>query len=290
MLSTLKKLFFVSRPISWPNTSYPFAVGYLVAISIGAGEFNSWLFILGTLYFLGPYNLLMYGINDVFDYESDIKNPRKGGVEGMKESRALHPAIVRAVAWTNIPFLVILLILSPWVAKIVLILVVFSAVAYSAKGLRFKEIPFLDSFTSSFHFVGPLLYALSLTHFPHQAWPWIIAFFLWGMASHALGAIQDIIPDREGKIASIATAIGARATLWISLLLYIAATVIVAIQGIMYSAIVLAGIGYIVNCLPYVAVTDITSSNTHHAWQRFLWLNYISGALITMTILFIVLQ
>ncbi len=25
---------------------------------------------------------VMYGVNDIFDYESDIKNPRKGGLEG----------------------------------------------------------------------------------------------------------------------------------------------------------------------------------------------------------------
>ena len=24
----------------------------------------------------------MYGINDVFDYASDLRNPRKGGIEG----------------------------------------------------------------------------------------------------------------------------------------------------------------------------------------------------------------
>lgn len=285
MISTIKKLFWVSRPISWPNTSYPFAVGFLIASSITGDGFNLALLIIGTLYFIGPYNLLMYGINDVFDYESDIKNPRKGGVEGMRESRELHPAILKAVVWTNIPFLIVLLILSPWIAKIVLVLVVFSAIAYSLKGLRFKEIPLLDSITSSCHFVGPLLFALALTGFPEQAWPWVAAFFLWGMASHAYGAVQDIIPDRKGDIHSIATAIGARNTMRFTFILYALAAAIVFSQGLSYVAVGIAGLAYLANTVPYLHVTDKTSAQTNRGWRRFLWLNYASGAVITLVII-----
>ena len=73
----IKELLLTSRPISWVNTAYPFAAAYLLA---GGGI--DWKFVVGTLFFLIPYNLLMYGVNDVFDYESDLRNPRKGGVEG----------------------------------------------------------------------------------------------------------------------------------------------------------------------------------------------------------------
>ena len=45
---------------------------------------------IGTLFFLIPYNVLMYGINDVFDYASDLANPRKGGIEGALLPRRLH--------------------------------------------------------------------------------------------------------------------------------------------------------------------------------------------------------
>ncbi len=87
---SLKRLFWVSRPISWPNTAYPFAAGYLVS----GGSIDATL-VVGTVFFLIPYNLLMYGINDVFDYESDILNPRKGGIEGMKEQRVFHPTVIK---------------------------------------------------------------------------------------------------------------------------------------------------------------------------------------------------
>lgn len=283
--STIVKLFWVSRPISWPNTSYPFAAALLLSGVINHSVVSIPVLIIGTLYFLGPYNLLMYGVNDVFDYESDIKNPRKGGVEGMKESRALHPTIIKAVLWTNIPFIVALLFAGPFSAKLALLAVVFAAVAYSAKGLRFKEIPVLDSVTSSFHFVGPALYGLLLMGAPASAWPWLTAFFLWGMASHAFGAVQDIIPDRAGKIASIATLFGARPTVLLATILYGAASLIVAAQGGIYLAIALMGVCYVINAGSFLATTDKTSAQTNRGWKRFLWLNYCSGAVITVVIL-----
>jgi 4-hydroxybenzoate polyprenyltransferase len=284
MGNTLKKLFWVSRPISWPNTAYPFFVGYIL---ISDGLPSGWdlvTLIIGTLYFLGPFNLLMYGINDVYDYESDIKNPRKGGVEGMRESRAFHPTILRAVTLTNTPFLLYLFIVSDWPARAVLALVVFAALAYSLKGLRFKEIPILDSLTSSFHFVGPLLFAIVFVGFQPGAWPWLIAFFLWGMASHAFGAVQDIIPDRKGNIHSIATALGARVTVWFSFILYLVAAFIVTFQGSAYVLIAATAITYCANIAPYFFVTTKTSAITNKGWKRFLWLNYVNGAVITMVI------
>jgi 4-hydroxybenzoate polyprenyltransferase len=284
MGNALKKLFWVSRPISWPNTAYPFFVGYVLVFGGLPSGWQLATLIFGTLYFLGPYNLLMYGVNDVYDYESDIKNPRKGGVEGMRESRAFHPTILRAVTLTNTPFLLYLFIVSDWPARAILTLVVFAALAYSLKGLRFKEIPILDSLTSSFHFVGPLLFAITLVGFQPAAWPWLVAFFLWGMASHAFGAVQDIIPDKKGKIHSVATALGARVTVWMSFILYLSAALIVAFQGNAYILIAIAAVTYCLNVAPYLFVTTKTSAITNKGWKRFLWLNYVNGAVITMVI------
>jgi len=277
---TLKKLFWVARPISWPNTAYPFAVGYLLT-----GGNVDLTFIIGTLYFLGPYNLLMYGINDVFDYESDIKNPRKGGVEGMREERAFHPTVVKAAILSNAPFLLYLLIAGDWAARLTLVIVVFSVVAYSLKGLRFKEKPILDSATSSLHFVGPLLFALALNGFPDYAWGFVVAFFIWGMASHAFGAVQDIVPDKKGGIASIATFLGAKPTMWFAYFLYLTAAILVDSQGSMYIPVAVVGILYCLNIAPYLRVTEKTSANVNKAWKRFLWLNYFAGFVITMVIL-----
>lgn len=286
-LQSLKKLFWIARPISWPNTAYPFAAGFIVAgLAMGPLSAAAWVtLVVGSLYFLGPYNLLMYGVNDVYDYESDIKNPRKGGIEGMKESRSFHPTILKASILFNAPFLLYLLVISSWPARAVLVFVVFMVVAYSLKGLRFKEKPVLDSVTSSLHFVGPLLFALSLWGFPVAAWPFVLAFFLWGMASHAFGAVQDINPDKKAGIASIATVFGARSTVWVCIILYASAALLVASQGEQYLAVWAAGLCYVLNILPYQRVTNSTSAATNKAWKRFIWLNYASGAVVTLVLI-----
>ena len=280
MLSSIVKLFKVSRPISWVNTAYPFAAAFLML-----GGSISPVFIIGTLFFLVPYNLLMYGINDVFDYESDIRNPRKKSIEGAVEAKSFHPTILWASVLLAIPFVGALAILSTPAALLVLAVVLFFVVAYSLKGLRFKEIPFLDSITSSVHFVGPMIFAMALTGFQPQAWPFALALFLWGIASHAFGAVQDVIPDREGKLHSIATVIGARATAWLGFILYAIASIVIALQGGLAYIVAAAGLLYAVNVTPYLRIADKTSTQANKGWRRFIWLNYTVGAVITMVLI-----
>lgn len=280
MIHALTKLFKVSRPISWINTAYPFAATYFVI----SGTVDL-LLIVGTLFFLIPYNLLMYGVNDVYDYESDMQNPRKNSIEGAAEARSFHPTILNAAYGLTFPFLVGLLLLTSWQADLVLLGVIFFVVAYSLKGLRFKEKPFLDSITSSIHFVGPMIYAAAIFGFPELLWPFIIALFLWGVASHAFGAVQDVIPDRKGGIASIATIMGARFTVWFSAILYLAACVLMFMQGGLGIVAGLAGLAYVANVFPYLTITDRTSDKANKAWRRFIWLNYGVGTIITLLLI-----
>jgi len=280
MFRALQKLFVISRPISWPNTAYPFAAAFLMT-----GGTLGTTFWIATFYFLIPYNLLMYGVNDVFDYESDIRNPRKGGIEGAVEQKAFHPVILWSAILSNVPFLIYLFAVGSLTANIVLAVLVFFVLAYSLVGLRFKEIPVLDSVTSSIHFVGPMVYAMVLTGLEPSYVPYILAFFLWGAASHAFGAIQDIIPDRQGKLASVATVFGARLTARIVLLLYLSASLIVIAQGWPALIVGLAGLIYVFNAAPYWRITDKTSGTANRGWRRFIWLNLFTGFVITMTLL-----
>ena len=59
-----KTLVLSSRPLSCVNTAIPFGLGYFLVKE----EFTLPL-IVGMVFFLITYNFLMYGINDVFDYE-----------------------------------------------------------------------------------------------------------------------------------------------------------------------------------------------------------------------------
>ncbi|AFR27254.1 prenyltransferase [Arthrobacter sp. Rue61a] len=268
-----------SRPVSWINTAYPFAAAMLLTTR----EID-WVLIVGTFYFLIPYNLAMYGINDVFDYESDLKNPRKGGIEGALLQPRLHRPMLWLAAITNIPFLLVLAFAGGPAAWISLAVSAFAVVAYSVAGLRFKERPVLDSLTSSTHFVSPAVVGLALAG--ADVTPGLVillaAFFLWGMAAHAFGAVQDIEPDRQAGIGSIATVIGARRTVRLAVGLWLVAGLAMLATPWPGPLAAIIAIPYIVNCAPYWKVMDTTAARTNVAWRRFIWLNYGSGFLVTL--------
>ncbi|CEA08960.1 prenyltransferase [Arthrobacter saudimassiliensis] len=280
--ATARMLLVSSRPLSWVNTAYPFAAAYLLA----HGRIDA-AWIIGTLYFLVPYNLAMYGINDVFDYESDLRNPRKGGVEGALLDRRFHKVTLAAAVASNVPFLAALVLLGGPLSWLVLAVSVFAVVAYSAPGLRFKERPFLDSVTSSTHFVSPAVYGLVLAgaEFTPGLWAVLGAFFLWGMASQAFGAVQDIVPDREGGISSIATVLGAKAVVRLAAVLYLAAGALMLLTPWPAVLAGLLALPYLASLLPYLNLTDAESERANAGWKRFLKLNFATGFLVTLIII-----
>jgi len=276
------QLILVSRPISWVNTAFPFGAAYLLTTR----EVDAVL-VLGVLYFLIPYNLAMYGINDVFDYASDLANPRKGGIEGALLPPRLHRTTLRVAALTNIPFLLLLGGFGGPAVWTALAISAFAVVAYSAPGLRFKERPFLDSVTSSIHFLSPAVIGLLLAgaQIDGALLLLLTAFFLWGMAAHAFGAVQDIIPDRDAGIRSIATAIGARATVRVALVLWVTAGLLMLGTSWPGPLGALLALPYVLICAPFWSVTDENSATTNRAWRRFIALNYLSGFLVTLLLI-----
>jgi 4-hydroxybenzoate polyprenyltransferase len=282
-VNTLAQLTLSSRPLSWINTAFPFAAAYLLTTR----EIDLTL-VIGTIYFLIPYNLAMYGINDVFDYESDLRNPRKGGVEGALLDPRVHRMTLIAALVTNLPFLAYLIGIGDPLSWFVLAISIFAVIAYSIRGLRFKEKPFLDSVTSSTHFVSPAVYGLVLAGaaFTPQLWLILGAFFLWGVASHAFGAVQDVIADREGGLASVATVIGARATTRLAVITYLLAGALLLGTDWPGPLAALAALPYAISTAQWWTVSDETSEDANRGWRRFLLLNFIAGAVVTLLMIY----
>jgi 4-hydroxybenzoate polyprenyltransferase len=282
-VKALNQLFWSSRPISWINTAFPFGATYLLL-----NKEMDLTFFIGTLFFLIPYNLLMYGINDVFDYESDLRNPRKGGIEGALLNKKYHKLTIWSSVLLCVPFLVYLYAVSDLASSAWLTFFIFTVIAYSAPKLRFKERGFLDSLTSASHFVGPMIYAMSLTGLD-MAQPQVLfiifAFTLWGVASHAFGAVQDVRADREASISSIATMIGARATVWFAFLSYALAGVLVLNTTWPGPLAAIGSLPYLLILLPHLNITDATCEKANRAWRQFIWLNFFAGALVSLIII-----
>ena len=123
----IRAILAASRPISWVNTAVPFALAYL----LDTGRVD-WRLCVGFVFFLVPYNIAMYGINDVFDYESDIRNPRKGGIEGAVLPRSMHRPLLIASAVTVAPFAAVLYAAGTWVSAAWLTLALAAARASDA--------------------------------------------------------------------------------------------------------------------------------------------------------------
>lgn len=278
-MRTLGVFLLSSRPLNWVNTAFPFAFAYFVVT-----QKVDLALVVGSVFFLIPYNLLMYGINDVFDYESDIRNPRKGGIEGAK----LRPALHRPMLWTAgllaAPFVVWLLAAGSWVSGLWLTVSLLSVIAYSVPGLRFKERPFIDSVTSSAHFVTPAVFGVALAggQVGQVGALALSAFFLWGAASHAFGAVQDVVADREAGIGSVATVIGARRTVRLSAALYVIAGGLMLLAPWPMSLISLVAVAYLVAVVPFWSITDDTATTAHRGWRWFLAINFVAGAWITL--------
>ena len=280
--AVVRQLFLSSRPVSWINTAYPFAAAYLLTMR----EVDLTL-VIGTLFFLIPYNLAMYGINDVFDYESDLRNPRKGGAHGAVLDRRLHRVTLWASGLLCLPFVAYLIVVGSPLSWLVLAASLFFVVFYSAPPLRLKERPFLDSLTSSIHFFSPAVYGLVLAG---AAWTpslvaVIVAFALWGIASHAFGAVQDVVADREAGISSIATARGARWTVRFALIAYAAAGAVMLMTAWPGPLAALAAIPYLVTVWPYRSLADADAEAATQGWSRFLWLNQLSGFAVTLLLI-----
>ena len=203
----------ISRPRFWVYITGPFLIGVLAASPVS----NWLLIILLGLYFTFPANLLIYGVNDIFDYETDKHNPKKEAYETLvkpKEQKLLW----RWIAISNAPFLVLLPFLGNngrWGIAGFL----FFSVFYSMPPIRAKVRPLLDSiFNVLYIFPGIVGYAVITRSLPSLYL--CMAAVFWCMAMHAYSAVPDIQADKKAKINTIATQLGKAGTLLFCLTCY----------------------------------------------------------------------
>jgi lycopene elongase/hydratase (dihydrobisanhydrobacterioruberin-forming) len=206
----IRMLLAVSRPRFWLYV----AGTYLVGFTAGAASAASFLqpgFWLPLLYFLVPANILIYGINDLFDEDTDQHNPKKGAHEHLlrqSEKRAVVLAVVAAFA---LGLALLAALASPW-ARVFMLCFLLLGVGYSMPPARLKARPGLDSASNVLYampgFLGFVLAAGEL--------PPLVAFVgaaCWTSAMHLFSAVPDIEADRAAGLATSATVLGTRTSL-----------------------------------------------------------------------------
>jgi 4-hydroxybenzoate polyprenyltransferase len=221
----IRRLIEISRPVLWINT-----IGTVVIAMWLTGDLWRWEIIPILIWVTFPFNLLIYGVNDIFDQDTDLDNDRKGGYGGAK----IRTNEVRPIAWavvlTNIPFLIYFAITLPWLATLWMGLYAFSFWQYSATPLRLKGRPIWDS-VSNADYAFPLVfvpYALGA----EPLWAAAIGLMAWSMAKHVYDAIQDIDEDADAGIRTTAVAFGTKGALVWSGVWWTVSTVLFALVNI----------------------------------------------------------
>ncbi len=182
-------------------------------------DFFGWPLLVFALYFTLPANLLVYGVNDIFDYETDRDNAKKTGYESLVPPDQ-RTSLWTAIAFCNLPFLPALAFLSP-AAMLAFFGFALCGVFYSAPP-RFKTKPLLDS-TSNVLYIFPGVLAFYLAGGRTLSPSLFGAAWCWAMAMHAYSAVPDITADKNNGLHTVATFLGFRSTLLLCLALYLAA-------------------------------------------------------------------
>ncbi len=204
----LTRLVQISRPVLWVNTIGTTVIGIWLTGDLWRVDALA-LLLWATL----PFNLLIYGVNDIFDQETDAQNERKGGIEGARILSSEARTIVLGVVVTNVPFLIYFLFTLPpaalaWIAAYIVIFIF-----YSAPPLRFKARRYLDSLSNAAYAFPLVFVPLALGQSP--VWAAAIGLMAWSVAKHTYDAVQDIEEDRAAGIVTTAVHLGARgATVW----------------------------------------------------------------------------
>jgi len=201
----LTRLVQISRPVLWVNTIGTTVIGMWLI-----GDLWRWDIVPLLLWATLPFNLLIYGVNDIFDQETDARNARKGGLEGARILGSETRGIVLGVVLTNVPFVAYFVAVLPpaalaWIAAYVVIFIF-----YSAPPLRFKARRYLDSLSNAAYAFPLVFVPLALGDSP--VWPAAIGLMAWSVAKHAYDAVQDIDEDRAAGIRTTAVQLGARGT------------------------------------------------------------------------------
>jgi len=213
----MRHLLRVSRPRFWMYLLGPFMVA-LAATSLRP-PVEVWL--LG-LYLTLPANLLIYGVNDLFDAETDRLNPKKSAYEHLLRPSQRRGLVVAILA-LNLPFLALLPFLPhawPW-----LLLFVVTGLGYSMPPLRAKARPVLDA-AFNILYVAPGIAAYATVSGGQPPLSVLVAALLWCMAMHAYSAVPDIAADRAAALPTVATYFGRGTTLVLCGLAYASAALL----------------------------------------------------------------
>jgi 4-hydroxybenzoate polyprenyltransferase len=264
--AVLLRLLYISRPVLWINTVGPAVVGMWLT-----GDLWRWEALPLLLWLTLPFNLLIYGVNDVFDQETDAKNPRKGSLEGARISPNEVAPIWRTVILTNVPFLFYFLTSLPPASSVWMLLYAGLFVFYSAPPPRFKARPYFDSLSNAAYAFPLVFVPLALDE--AVVWPAALGLMAWSAAKHAFDAVQDVDEDREVGIDTTAVRLGVRGVVFWSGGWWFVSSVCFALVNPLVALVNVAYAGALIYALYHAPVPE----TGHRLYRYSIAFPYVAG-------------
>lgn len=205
----------VSRPRFWFYLTGPFTIGCIYGASSYLDLLKPWFFLY-FIYFLIIANIFLYGVNDYWDFGTDLLNPKKEDKEyrvNKNEREALKKVILLILGIS----IILLVFQSNFLERLIFGSFIFLSYFYSAEPLRFKDKPVLDS-ASNFLYVIPGLLAFYLASGEIPDDMVLLAGFLHAFAMHLFSAVPDIQFDKDTEITTTAVLFGRNASLFTCML------------------------------------------------------------------------
>lgn len=222
MKDVMKHVFEISRPRFWLYLLGPYMLGVLAGTE-ALTNLSEPLIVVFALFFTLPANLLVYGVNDVFDTDTDALNEKKRGYESALE-KDKRTRLGRIILLINTSFVIASLFVGNAASWALVGFYVFS-IFYSAPPVRAKAIPFLDS-AFNVLYVFPALFGYFLAGASALNAAVLIGAWCWVMAMHAYSAIPDIKADTRAGITTVAVRLGKHKTLLFCTILFATAALL----------------------------------------------------------------
>jgi len=212
-----------SRPPGWTFGPILFGIGLIESGKLPRSVWELLRAVLQVGSLSLPLCVVVFGMNDVYDYDSDLLNPRKSfnSLEGSVLAPVYHHD-VRVTAWASTGLIMGCSLLTRRPQNMIATASLLAlGWQYSATPLRLKEVPIIDSLSNGLivllaSFVGFSFGGASISDAPSKGY--MMALVCSGV--HALGAVVDVDADLAAGQTTIATFLGRRATALLTAVTY----------------------------------------------------------------------
>ena len=174
----------------------------------GIDLWNNFEFWLGFIFITFPLNLLVYGWNDIADFEIDQQNPRKGNfLFGARSTKKQIESLPKFITAIQLFFVIVFLFLRKFELIIWLLLMLIINGLYNKKQNGLRTLPPFELLAQ----LGYLLivpFSIALNDVQNLNWMTYVYLWFFAMQSHLIGEVMDIDADRKTGRKTTATLLG----------------------------------------------------------------------------------